>query len=92
MAASEAILADSQNPDVLLQLATIRLLTDDLPISLQQTISVLRLDPDNSRAKKLRLRIKAIIAFKDRGMLAFKEGRWEEGVNQYADALEVVLF
>lgn len=64
-------------------------LTAKLPGALQHAISALRLDPDNARAKSLRLRVKAVERLKEEGNTSFKQGNWQDAIGKYSEALEV---
>lgn len=83
------MLADPHYPDLLILKGIILLLTAKLPESLQETISVLRLDPDNARARILRLRVKTIARHKDDGNALFGDSNWQGAINEYAKALNV---
>ena len=85
---SKAILADPNSADAMVLRSIVLLLTAKLSEALEQVVSALRLDPDNSRAKSLRLRLKTIIRQKDDGNTFFRENRWQEAIEQYSDALK----
>lgn len=60
-----------------------------LPSALQHAMSALRLDPDNARAKQLRIRIKNVERLKEEGNTLFKQNRWQDAIEKYGEALEV---
>ncbi|KAL5513467.1 hypothetical protein ACEPAH_3866 [Sanghuangporus vaninii] len=90
VAANAALRLDSNSADVLALRGLVLFLTAKLPGALQHAISALRLDPDNLRAKKLRQRVKAVERLKDEGNASFKVNKWEEAVDRYSEALDVV--
>ena len=52
---------------------------------------VLKLDPDNCRAKTLRARIKDVERLKDSGNKLFRSGQWGDAIAKWQDALEVCI-
>ena len=64
-------------------------LSAKLPGALQHAMSALRLDPDNARAKKLRLRVKAVERLKEEGNAAFKRSSMQDAIEKYTEALDV---
>ena len=67
-------------------------LTAKLPGALQHAMSALRLDPDNAKAKSLRIRVKAVERLKEEGNSLFKSSRWEEAIEKYGEALDVSTY
>ena len=90
MVANEAMRIDSGNADIMALRGLVLFLTAKLPQALQHALSALRLDPDNERAKKLRQRVKAVEKLKDEGNALFKSNNWQEAIDKYTEALEVV--
>ena len=90
MVANEAMRIDSQSADIMALRGLVLFLTAKLPQALQHALSALRLDPDNERAKKLRQRVKAVEKLKDEGNALFKSNSWQEAIEKYTGALEVV--
>lgn len=80
---------DSNSADALAVRGLYFFLTAKLPNALQHCLSALRLDPDNQRAKDLRMRVKAVERLKDEGNVFFKQGQWNAAIEKYGEALEV---
>ncbi|TDL26545.1 TPR-like protein [Rickenella mellea] len=90
IAANDALRLDSNSADVLVLRGLVLFLTAKLPGALQHALSALRMDPDNHKAKQLRTRIKAVERLKEEGNVFFKQNQWQEAIDKYDEALEVV--
>ena len=64
-------------------------LTGKLANSSQQILATLRMDPDNGKAKRLRLRVKTVERLKEEGRVFFKNAQWAEAIAKYSEAMEV---
>ena len=64
-------------------------LTGKLASSSQQILATLRMDPDNGKAKRLRLRVKTVERLKEEGRMFFKDAQWAEAIAKYSEAMEV---
>lgn len=64
-------------------------LTGDIEAASAQVLITLRLDPDNTKAKELRMRVKAVQCLKNEGNTSFKVNQWSDSITSYSDALEV---
>lgn len=90
VAANDALRLEPNSADVLTLRGLVLFLTAKLPSALEHAMNALRLDPDNSRAKDLRLRIKAVQKFKDEGNALFKSNKWQGAIDKYGEALDVI--
>jgi DnaJ family protein C protein 7 len=86
---SDALRLDSKSADVMALRGLVLFLTARLPDALKHAVSALRLDPDNARAKQLRIRVKDVERLKEEGNTLFKQSKWGEAVECYTRALEV---
>lgn len=66
-------------------------LTGSIEEASAQLLVTLRLDPDNTQAKELRIRVKAVQRLKTEGNISFKANQWSNSVISYSDALEVEM-
>lgn len=85
----QALAMNTPSAEALILRSLIHLLTTKLPEALEQVSSALRLDPDNVKAKSLRVRVKTLITQKEEGNQLYKEDCWDQAVEKYRDALEV---
>lgn len=60
-----------------------------LPDALAQLVDLLKLDPDNEKAKTLRSRVKSISQHKDSGNESYRDGDWHSAAQSWTTALEV---
>lgn len=77
------------SPDILVVYSLVLFLMGDLDSAKTKNTEALKLDPDNSTAKKLRSRIKLVIASRRDGFSAYNKKNWEEALKKFSDALEV---
>ena len=49
------------------------------------------MDPDNGKAKQLRLRVKTVERLKEEGRVFFKDAQWAVAVAKYSEAIEVCI-
>ena len=77
--------------DVTLLQSLILFLTGKLANSSQQILATLRMDPDNGKAKQLRLRVKTVERLKEEGRVFFKDAQWAVAVAKYSEAIEVCI-
>ena len=64
-------------------------LTGELQQAITRIVSTLRMDPDNDKAKDLRLRVKAVTELKEEGNKFFKAAEWNNAIGKYTAALKV---
>jgi tetratricopeptide (TPR) repeat protein len=79
----------SKATEVMVLRALVLFLTAKLSDALVQITDVLKLDPDDRRAKSLRSRIKDVEKFKEDGNTFFRSGKWSDAIAKWQDALEV---
>ncbi|KAJ7623539.1 hypothetical protein FB45DRAFT_108514 [Roridomyces roridus] len=90
IAASDALRLNQNSPDVLTSRGLVLFLSGRLPQALSHAQSALRGDPGHEPAQRLRKRVKDVERLKDEGNTAFKQGRFEEAIEKYTEALERV--
>ncbi|TFY78663.1 hypothetical protein EWM64_g5352 [Hericium alpestre] len=78
------------SPDLLSLRALTLFLTGKLKESKDQTVSVLRLDPDSAGARNLRSRVRDVEKLKEEGNGYFKAMQWELAAEKYKCALQLV--
>lgn len=69
--------------------ALVLFLTANLSAALNQLAEVLKLDPDNQRARTLRTRVKDIDCLKCEGNEMFRDSDWDVAIDKWSDALLV---
>ncbi len=57
--------------------------------ALTQVVGVLKLDPDNEKAKALRSRVKEVVRLQGSGNEAFQRDEYQTAIASWADALAV---
>ncbi|EPQ27037.1 uncharacterized protein PFL1_05321 [Pseudozyma flocculosa PF-1] len=86
---SDALRADSSNPEALLVRARIFLAKGDTAKSIAHCQAALRSDPELRDSRELLRKVRRLEAKKDEGNAAFKAGRNDEAVRLYTEALDM---
>eukprot|EP00285_Hemiselmis_virescens_P015455 CAMPEP_0173393420 /NCGR_PEP_ID=MMETSP1356-20130122/22095_1 /TAXON_ID=77927 ORGANISM="Hemiselmis virescens, Strain PCC157" /NCGR_SAMPLE_ID=MMETSP1356 /ASSEMBLY_ACC=CAM_ASM_000847 /LENGTH=410 /DNA_ID=CAMNT_0014351431 /DNA_START=163 /DNA_END=1392 /DNA_ORIENTATION=- len=85
-----ALLAkDRQNPDLLFLRGKALLYGGSTESGMKHMTEALRVDPDHSRSREMLKMIKAMERAKNSGNESFKEGRCEEAISFYTEALSL---
>lgn len=88
IAANDLLRLEPNSPEVLTIRGLILFLSGKLPQAIQHVTSALRLDPGHGDASRLRKRIKDVERLKEEGNTAFKNGKLQDAVDRYTEALE----
>ncbi|KAI0319066.1 hypothetical protein OF83DRAFT_862760 [Amylostereum chailletii] len=86
----KALQAHKLSPDLMVLQATLMFLTGKLVDSVTELRTTLRMDPDNTQAKTLRGRVKAIEQLKKQGNLLYATSEWADAIAKYDECLKVI--